>query len=593
MQKKSIVLLIITIVTILGVVGLSAYAYFATTVSNSANIAANVKTIGGAYSFTVKTSGDINMNVNLNDMLESKASSTAIKNDNANVVVNLQSPSDSEVTLCEYDVVWNWGDTSAIYSTKDSGAPAKEFTVSLLKNSQTVVSEIDLTNLLRNDKKVTLYHGTSISSSLTGIEDTYKIESKIYNLSVNQPNIKGKNFTGKITVENVDCSIDSLWGRYVPVEYIESSGTQYIDTGYSPTSQKLKIDYVFSYNSIADSKALYSITSSNDSEWFVHYKSASDPIMRHYFGSSTISNIKEYSLNTKYEEIMSVNNGTYSVINNGEEKTGTYSGRVSTTGTLHVSGRKITGVQSPNAKTYSVKFWDNDVLVRDMVPVKDTKTNKYGLYDRITNLFYGNSGTGDFTGGNEIKRIEYLESNGGQYIDTGLVLSNDIDFDITYKGWMNSDTDSAEYPLFSTWVSSYNYFNCFLKSNGDNTRRVDVYTANHHIFSEQVVVNQKININLLRTGNEYSLKVDNNDYIKWTYTGPVNNTTLKIMNRGDLNKPSYYDISISNFILNQQNQLARNYIPVKMNGVGYMLDTVEWKLYANVGSGTFTLGNEF
>ena len=49
-------------------------------------------------------------------------------------------------------------------------------------------------------------------------------------------------------------------------------------------------------------------------------------------------------------------------------------------------------------KYYYFKVFVDGELVRSYVPVFDTTTAKYGLYDLVGRQFYGNDGTGDFTG---------------------------------------------------------------------------------------------------------------------------------------------------------------------------------------------------
>ena len=49
------------------------------------------------------------------------------------------------------------------------------------------------------------------------------------------------------------------------------------------------------------------------------------------------------------------------------------------------------------SQKYSVKMYIDDVLVRDFVPSK-LNYSQYGLYDKVEGKFYGNMGTGEFTG---------------------------------------------------------------------------------------------------------------------------------------------------------------------------------------------------
>ena len=50
-----------------------------------------------------------------------------------------------------------------------------------------------------------------------------------------------------------------------------------------------------------------------------------------------------------------------------------------------------------SAKLYSCKIYDDDLLIRNFVPVKND-SDQVGLYDLIEEKFYANAGTGAFTG---------------------------------------------------------------------------------------------------------------------------------------------------------------------------------------------------
>lgn len=49
-------------------------------------------------------------------------------------------------------------------------------------------------------------------------------------------------------------------------------------------------------------------------------------------------------------------------------------------------------------RVYSFKLYDNGTLIRDFIPCINP-SGEYGLYDVVNNQFYGNAGTGSFTGG--------------------------------------------------------------------------------------------------------------------------------------------------------------------------------------------------
>lgn len=53
-------------------------------------------------------------------------------------------------------------------------------------------------------------------------------------------------------------------------------------------------------------------------------------------------------------------------------------------------------------KVYSCKIWNDTTLVRDFVPAKRNSDDVLGMYDLVNDVFYTNSGTGSFIGGEEL-----------------------------------------------------------------------------------------------------------------------------------------------------------------------------------------------
>ena len=80
--------------------------------------------------------------------------------------------------------------------------------------------------------------------------------------------------------------------------------------------------------------------------------------------------------------------------------------------------------------------------LRDFQPVLDSN-NIPCLLDKINNKFYYNKGTGSFTyGGIQTPKdgyteVEYIESNGTQYIDTEVVINSNTDIDMTCRAVSN------------------------------------------------------------------------------------------------------------------------------------------------------------
>jgi hypothetical protein len=94
-----------------------------------------------------------------------------------------------------------------------------------------------------------------------------------------------------------------------------------------------------------------------------------------------------------------------------------------------------TGVGTWTARLYRCQVWDNDVLVRDLIPVH-IGSSRYGtpapsncLWCTVQRRYYENSGTGSLG----IERVETgLVSTGTQRINTGIAIGN-VDFEISTR----------------------------------------------------------------------------------------------------------------------------------------------------------------
>lgn len=213
---------------------------------------------------------------------------------------------------------------------------------------------------------------------------------------------------------------------YTEVEWIQSSGTQYIDTGAS-----------FSNGVRAETKFnLASITSSSKKTPIFGAHNASAPYGRDYLSVDSSKNFeigggegcrffKNYAVtaNTDYEVIMSNIPMHAELTVNGETVDSTGGTTYATPFTdlpLYLFRVNITnGSWFENAsmmKLYYLKMYDDaGTLVRNFVPCKNP-SGTVGLYDLVGGEFYGNSGTGAFTAGADIGKIEDREWSEGDIL---------------------------------------------------------------------------------------------------------------------------------------------------------------------------------
>ena len=185
--------------------------------------------------------------------------------------------------------------------------------------------------------------------------------------------------------------------EYQRVEYIEATGTQYIDSGYKPTSEALKYDLEYA---ITSSTCNFSIMGNNDDT--DKYFGIQFWGNKFYIGTSRGLLYKSWTQNQKYHKIVEANNGTLTVTTDGVGESTSYVSSLYKNSSIGLFACKgDTKVESyGHARIYYAKIYDNNILVRDFVPVVRSRDGVAGLYDMVGHKFYANAGSGSFkTGG--------------------------------------------------------------------------------------------------------------------------------------------------------------------------------------------------
>jgi len=239
--------------------------------------------------------------------------------------------------------------------------------------------------------KVTIKYGNTTISEFT--------DSKTVTLPTNGKLMGGGDIT--VTLDN-----SRLPAGYTEVEYIESSGTQYIDTGLTPNNS-LNIDMKVYDTSYTQNSGIIGI-----------YTSISGTVRRLFFGkeSSTTCNFgylgNFYSLNANLDSLKSVQidcqSGIQTVkIDGTTYHTGTISGILSFSQTLPLFARKnivdsTETIVKTSCKISYVTITNNNVLSRIFIPCYRKSDSVAGMYDMVNKVFYTNSGTGTFLVGPDV-----------------------------------------------------------------------------------------------------------------------------------------------------------------------------------------------
>ncbi len=190
----------------------------------------------------------------------------------------------------------------------------------------------------------------------------------------------------------------TLPSDYVQLEYIQSSGSQYINTGFKP-NQDTKISITVDFPLSGTSWLYGSRTSANSNSLGFLCESGS----RYRFDYASSTNALTVKPTGKFT-IYSDKNKCY--INGELVVTATYTTFASPVN-MYIFNNNNNGSLSggSSAKLYNCSIYDNGVLIRNFIPCKNA-SGTVGLYDSVNNQFYQNAGSGTFIAGPEIPPVE-------------------------------------------------------------------------------------------------------------------------------------------------------------------------------------------
>lgn len=329
-----------------------------------------------------------------------------------------------------------------------------EFTIKTNDTSYDVAYQINLNNLVYTDSMIsenfkytiTLVEndeefiiGAGDFSSLSGTEinlpfnmNTYRILGKGKNETLrlylwlqeneNSQSFEKGSFKGTIELVSlfsneitdtiyktfkVNAINSKLPDEYQEVEYIQTSGTQY-----------LIIDYIAS--GITNSKGKFQITDKSKANFLFGSRGASGQLFYglNWGGALPYKFYNSYSAGTLTNKDIDEEIHTFSkekgklyidnnLVNTASDATFT------TPANMEIFACYNNGVEGylpTYAKLFYLEFYDEDVLKVDLVPCYRKSDNVIGMYDLVTNKFYQNRGTGQFDKGTNI-----TEGHVGEY----------------------------------------------------------------------------------------------------------------------------------------------------------------------------------
>ena len=543
--------------------------------------------------------GDYIEYVEVNNLYEEKGAiaktATGETIDNISRQIKLNNVEKSSIDtsqLLTYNVIYSATDTNGKTTSatrtvivRDTTSP----TITFPSETTIHTSEVAAFNIMQGVSATDNYSTTptiTVNSSLAKLPGKYVI-TYIAKDSSNNETIERR-------VINVE---DTFEKYYATLEYLESTGTQYIDTGVKFNSNTDKFELVYQ---ASDAQGNYFIAGSGWQEkgkiWVYSYKDGkrfsiyitdTSNSQREFYGfggPNTLKHIITYDAKKLYVDgILKADNSSYTFgetpfnfsLFNSINSTGYYA----------------------KTKIYSFKMWKSGILTRNMIPSMRKSDGALGLYDLVNNKFYGNSGTGTFgykmQNENPYERLytklEYIESTGTQYIDTGIIANENTGFEIRFK--TNNDLNNITYgSIFGARESSAkNELQISTYSPSSSSKGVLRYGTGGEYNADMGDVSsiQQLSLrNKIYTGNSGTTR-----QLSTTFTSPVPITVFALNQNGTITQ--HGKLRLYSFKLYDNNTLVRNFVPAVRNSDNKpgLYDEVNDIFYTNQGTAEFTKGN--
>jgi hypothetical protein len=183
----------------------------------------------------------------------------------------------------------------------------------------------------------------------------------------------------------------NLPSGYTELEYIESTGTQYIDTGLVVKSNTLA-DFDYQYTNCDGTNYVFGQVSGSGSS-IMGYRTT----RIWWFKATNLSNACDLNKHT----VSFASDGK--VYQDGQvlATMGSFSGTQSATIKLFAELNDENVINKGRVKIYNFTFKEGSTIVRNFVPAKNS-SGVVGMYDTVSGNFFTNQGTGEFTGGNPV-----------------------------------------------------------------------------------------------------------------------------------------------------------------------------------------------
>lgn len=176
------------------------------------------------------------------------------------------------------------------------------------------------------------------------------------------------------------------------VEYLESTGTQYIDTEYPTTGAGISVDLIAS-KTTSSTTEMGVVGRTGSSGFEIYFYNGKIYLWNQAFDLA--SNVS-VAVDTAYHIVAVIGSEEQSLTVDGDSVSRT--GSASSVSPLNIAIFRHSHYYF-SGRVYLCKIYDGATLVRDLIPVRFTNSNgqsEGALYDRVSGQVFRNAGTGAF-----------------------------------------------------------------------------------------------------------------------------------------------------------------------------------------------------
>lgn len=437
--------------------------------------------------------------------------------------------------------------------------------------------------------------------------DSFGYEDKThdgYDTLIKMIAVSNQAHTAQQVVEN------SLWlldhfniNIYTPLEYIQSTNCQTINTGYTPNeNSRIEAEFML-YTSVHNEwgQALFS-----NGSWKMYYNRNRALRTEYQFGSGSITTTASVLPYHKQFKLVCDKNGA-----TWYDTEGVQIGNVSVTGTSPGSSALYIGSDSNSYyseyRIYSFKVYEGDTLVMNLTPIQRNGDGVCGLLDTISGKFFmdaGHEGVGYYSDKFEdsYERLEAVDTNRNLYVDTDYIAKTNTK--LVIDGISHRGSLYLEGYLFGSWynqtvgpdtiafcsvlnTSTSGGTSPFTRGTGNIWLPTAALSDKHAIFT---MYGTALTVHDVDTDTDTTYTVQNTtveDCKNTLYLFGINRTpSAQVMDTCATAR--CYNCKISE-ITNDVETLIRDFVPVKrkFDNIIVLYDTVTNSEYSPVG-GAFT-----